>query len=67
MQTKLIEILSEAKGWMTAAEIADKGGWRSAANVGVALQQTEKATGNVERRKSPTKNKVTACRPPNGS
>lgn len=55
MQTKLIEILSEAKSWMTAAEIADKGGWRSPANVGVALQQMEKATGNVERRKSATK------------
>ena len=55
MQNKLIEILSDAKAWMTAAEIADKGGWRSAANVGVALQQMEKATGNVERRKSPTK------------
>lgn len=55
MQTKLIEILADAKGWMTAAEIADKGGWRSPANVGVALQQMEKATGNVERRKSATK------------
>ena len=56
MQTKLIEILSESKDWMTAAEIADKGGWRSPANVGVALQQMEKGAGNVERRKSPTKN-----------
>ena len=55
MQTKLIEILSVATGWMTAAEIADKGGWRSPANVGVALQQMEKANGNVERRKSATK------------
>jgi len=55
MQTKLIEILSAAKDWMTAADIATKGGWRSPANVGVALQQMEKANGNVERRKSPTK------------
>lgn len=55
MQIKLIEILSEAKDWMTAAEIATKGGWRSPANVGVALQQIEKASGSVERRKSATK------------
>lgn len=54
MQEKLIEILSSAKGWMTAAQIADQGGWRSAANVGVALQQMEKANGSVMRRKSPT-------------
>ena len=55
MQDKLIEILSSAKGWMTAAEIAEKGHWRSAANVGVSLGQMEKADGQVERRKSPTK------------
>lgn len=55
MQQKLTEILDKAKGWMTAAEIADKGGWRSAANVGVALQQMEKADGRVTRRKSDTK------------
>lgn len=54
MQEKLIEILSSAKGWMTAAQIADQGGWRSAANVGVALQQMEKANGSTVRRKSPT-------------
>ena len=54
MQEKLIEILSGAKGWMTAATIAEKGGWRSPANVGVALQQMEKANGSVVRRKSPT-------------
>ena len=55
MQTKLIEILSEAMDWMTAAEIANKGSWRSPSNVGVALQQMEKGSGNVERRKSATK------------
>ena len=55
MQQKLTEILDKATGWMTAAEIADKGGWRSPANVGVALQQMEKADGRVERRKSDTK------------
>ena len=55
MQEKLIEILSRATAWMTAQQIADAGGWRSHANVGVALQQIERSTGNVERRKSPTK------------
>ena len=55
MQTKITEILSEAKGWMTAAEIAEKGGWRSGANVAVALQQMEKSDSRVERQKSATK------------
>lgn len=55
MQEKLVEILSAATDFMTAAEIATKGGWRSAANVGVALQQMEKANGQVVRRKSKTK------------
>lgn len=54
MQEKLIDILSRATAWMTAPQIADAGGWRSHANVGVALGQIEKATGTVERRKSPT-------------
>lgn len=54
MQEKLIEILSRATAWMTAQQIADAGGWRSASNVTVALQQMEKANGQVERRKSPT-------------
>ena len=54
MQEKLIDILSRATAWMTAAQIAEAGGWRSHANVGVALGQIEKATGTVERRKSPT-------------
>lgn len=53
MQEKLIEILSGAKGWMTAAQIAEKGKWRSASHVGVELQLMEKA-GRVARRKSPT-------------
>lgn len=55
MQEKLIELLSAATGWLTAGEIADLGGWRSGANVGVALAQMEKANGAVLRRKSPTK------------
>ena len=54
MQEKLIDILSRATAWMTAPQIADAGGWRSASNVAVALQQMEKANGQVERRKSPT-------------
>lgn len=54
MQEKLIDILSRATAWMTAQQIADAGGWRSASNVTVALQQMEKANGQVERRKSPT-------------
>ena len=54
MQEKLIDILSRATAWMTAPQIADAGGWRSASNVTVALQQMEKANGQVERRKSPT-------------
>lgn len=53
MQTKLIEILSKATGWLPANKIAEIGEWRSAANVGVALGQMEKA-GRTERRKSPT-------------
>lgn len=55
MQEKLIDLLSTATGWLTAGEIADLGGWRSGANVGVAMAQMEKATGSVVRRKSPTK------------
>lgn len=55
MQEKMIDLLSTATGWLTAGEIADLGGWRSGANVGVALAQMEKATGSVVRRKSPTK------------
>lgn len=55
MQEKLIDLLSTATGWLTAGDIADLGGWRSGANVGVALAQMEKATGAVVRRKSPTK------------
>lgn len=54
MQEKLIEILSRATAWMTATQIADAGGWRSASNVAVALQQMEKASGKVEHRKSQT-------------
>ena len=54
MQEKLIEILSRATAWMTAQQIADAGGWRSASNVTVALQQMEKASGKVEHRKSQT-------------
>lgn len=54
MQEKIIEILSSATEWMMANKIADIGGWRSAANVGVALAQMEKANGSVVRRKSPT-------------
>ena len=55
MQEKLIDILSRATAWMTDGEIAEAGNWRSHANVGIALQQIERSTGNVERRKSPTK------------
>ena len=54
MQEKLIDILSRATAWMTAQQIADAGGWRSASNVAVALQQMEKANGKVEHRKSQT-------------
>ena len=54
MQEKLIDILSRATAWMTAQQIADAGGWRSASNVAVALQQMEKASGKVEHRKSQT-------------
>ena len=54
MQEKLIDILSRATAWMTAHQIADAVGWRSASNVTVALQQMEKANGQVERRKSPS-------------
>lgn len=55
MQEKLIDILSRATAWMTAGEIAEAGNWRSHANVVIALHQIERSTGNVERRKSPTK------------
>lgn len=51
MQEKLEEILSNAKDWLTAAEIADKGKWRSASHVGLALKQMD----SVEHRTSPTK------------
>lgn len=51
MQERIVEILSEATGWMTANEIADKGKWRSPAHVGLALKQMA----GVEHRTSPTK------------
>lgn len=51
MQEKLEEILSNAKDWLTAAEIADKGKWRSASHVGLALKQMD----GVEHRTSPIK------------
>jgi len=50
-RAKIIELLSVAKDWMTASELADKGKWRSPAHVGLALKQM---TG-VEHRTSPTK------------
>ncbi len=50
MQDKLIEILSGATGWMTANKLAEKGGWRSPAHVGLALKQMP----GVEHRKSAT-------------
>ena len=43
MNDQIIEILSKATGWMTAAEIATEGKWRSASNVSVALKQLEKS------------------------
>ena len=57
MQEKLIEILSAAKDRLTASEIADLGGWRSNAHVGIGLAHVEKTTGQVVRRNSPTKRK----------
>lgn len=51
MQEKLLEILSDARGWMAANEIAEKGKWRSAAHVGLALKQMK----GVDHRKSATK------------
>lgn len=51
MQDKINVILEAAKGWMTSGEIAEKGGWRSAGNVGVCLKQMKDA----ESRKSPTR------------
>lgn len=51
MHDKLNELLSEATGWRTAAELAEKGGWRSPAHVGLALKQMP----GVESRMSPTK------------
>ena len=52
MQDKLLNILLDAKNWITAREIAEIGGWRSPANVGIELQRMEKG-GRVTRRKSP--------------
>ena len=49
MQDKLIEILSAATGWMTAGDVAEKGGYRSAANVGLGLKNLGE---RVESRKS---------------
>lgn len=51
MQEKLQEILQSAKGWLTAAEIAELGGWRSPQHVGLALKQMS----DVEHRSAPVK------------
>lgn len=51
MQEKINQILSEAEEFLTSAEIAEKGGWRSAANVGLALKQMK----GVVHQKSPKK------------
>lgn len=53
MDEKLEQILLSATGWLTARQIADKGGWRSPAHVGVALRHMEDR-GAVVRRTSPT-------------
>lgn len=51
MQEKLQDILQSAKGWLTASEIAERGNWRSAQHVGLALKQMA----DVSHRSSPTK------------
>lgn len=51
MQEKLQDILQSAKGWLTASEIAERGNWRSAKHVGLALKQMA----DVSHRSSPTK------------
>lgn len=57
MNEKLEQILLAATGWLTARQIADKGGWRSPAHVGVSLRHMETA-GTVVRRESPTEKNI---------
>lgn len=52
MNDAILEILSKATDWLTPGDIAEKGGWKSAGNVGVALRNLgDRATS----RKSPTR------------
>lgn len=51
MQDKVLEILGSAKGWLTASDVADKGKFRSVANVGLCLKNLGD---RVASRKSPT-------------
>ncbi|MGO4154370.1 hypothetical protein [Cupriavidus sp. YAF13] len=41
MNEQLLDILLNAKDWLTAAQIADKGKWRSEANVSLQLKQLQ--------------------------
>lgn len=55
MQDKVLNILLEARDWMTAGDVADKGGYRSAGNVGVCLKNLGD---RVVSRKSPTRKQL---------
>jgi hypothetical protein len=55
MQEKIHQILSEAKDFMTAEEVAKAGQWRSQGNVTVAIRHMAKVPGQIVSRKSKTK------------
>lgn len=55
MQEKIHQILSDAKEFMTAEEIAKAGQWRSQGNVTVAIRHMAKVPGQIISRKSKMK------------
>lgn len=57
MGEQILAILRAARDWLTASEIANTGGWRSATSVGVSLRHLETA-GEVVRRTSQTARQI---------
>jgi len=60
MQDKVLEILAGAPGWLTASDIAEKGKFRSVANVGLCLKNLGD---RVASRKSPARKNQSTGQP----
>lgn len=60
MQDKVLEILAGAPGWLTASDVAEKGKFRSVANVGLCLKHLGD---RVASRKSPARKNQSTGQP----